>query len=118
MEVLWITVSYLLQHVHHVALVKFSFVFVQLVHCLCVCGNLRTGIPLRGTHMSCFGRVDITQRGAIRVVSVLCHVRKFGPRGGFGQSPLRENKTVVLRVIIYDCTRRERLTAPVSSIAR
>ena len=70
-------------------------------------------MPLREALMICFRRVDITQRGAARVVSVLCHVRKLGPRGGFGQSPLRENKTVVLRVIIYDRTCLEHLTPPV-----
>ena len=52
--------------------------------------------------MFLFRCVDISQRGAVRVVSMLCHVIKLGPRGGFGQSPLRENKTVVLRVVISD----------------
>ena len=60
------------------------------------------GMPLRGSRCFCFRRVDITQCDVARDVLVLCHVRKLGPREGFGQSSLRENKTVVLRVAIYD----------------
>ena len=52
--------------------------------------------------MSSFHRVDIPQRGLARDVSVLCHVTKLGPRRGFGQSPLRDNKIVVPRVVVYD----------------
>ena len=70
-----------------------SHLYVCLVSSLSLCGNSRRAMPLR--------------------VSVLCHVRKLGPRGGIGQSPLRENKTVVLRVIIYDRTCLEHLTPPV-----
>ena len=70
-------------------------------------------MPICEALMLCFRRVDITQRAAARVVSVLCHIRKLGPRGGFGQNPFRENKTVVLRVIIYDRTCLEHLTPPV-----
>ena len=56
-------------------------------------------MPLREALKTRFRRVDITQRGVARVISVVCHVRKLGPRGGFGQIPLRKNKTVVLRFI-------------------
>ena len=58
-------------------------------------------MPLRVT-LICFRRVDITQRGATRVVLLLCHVRKDGPRGGIQLCCLREIKTAVLRAINYD----------------
>ena len=68
-------------------------------------------MPLYGALVLCLRRVDITQRGAARVVSIFCHVRKLGPHRGFGQSPLRENKIVVLRVVIYDRNCLEHLTS-------
>ena len=91
------------------SLLSFHFSFC-LVSSLSLCGNLRRGMPIRVALIFYLRRVNITQRGAVSVVSVLCHVRKFGPRGGFGQIPLCENKIVVLRVIIYDCTYLKRLT--------
>ena len=59
-------------------------------------------MPIRGAFMFRFRRIDMTQCGAARDVFVLCHVSKLGPREGFGRSPLRVNKTVVLHIVIYD----------------
>ena len=70
-------------------------------------------MPLREALTLCFRCVDISQCDSARVVSVLYHVRKLCPRRGFGQSPLRENKTAVLCVVIYDRTCLEHLTPPV-----
>ena len=63
-------------------------------------GNPRRGMPLHAALIFCFRRVDITQRGASRVVLLLCHVRKDGPRGGIQLCCLREIKTAVLRYFI------------------
>ena len=101
------------QYITRESLLSSFHLSLCLVSSLSVCGNLRRDMPLRVALMFYLRRVDLTQCGVVRVVSVLCHVRKFGPRGGFGQSPLRENKTVVLRITIYDCTCLERLTPPV-----
>ena len=67
-------------------------------------------MPLHVALISRIGRFDITQRDVALVVLLLCHVRKVEPRGGCGQSPLRENRIVVLRIIIYDCTCLKHLT--------
>ena len=59
-------------------------------------------MPLREALMFVFAYALTSQRGAAPVVSLLCHVGKLGPREGIGQSPLRENKTAVLCVLIHD----------------
>ena len=67
---------------------------------LCLMVIILRGMPIRGPCCFCFRRVDITQRSATRVVLALCYVWKLDPHKGFGHSPLRENKTFVLRYFI------------------
>ena len=47
-------------------------------------------------------RVEISQGGKTRGVSLLCHKKKLGPLRGFRQSLLLGNKTVVLHAINND----------------
>ena len=67
-------------------------------------------MPLREALKSCFRCVDITERGAVRIVSVLCHVRNDGPRGGIQLCCLHEIKTCCTSHY-FTCV--EHLTSPV-----
>ena len=50
--------------------------------------------------MFSFRRIDITKRVMTRIVLLLCHVRKDGPRGGIQLCCLRKIKTTVPHMLI------------------
>ena len=76
-----------------------------------MCGNPRRGMPLREALQFYFPRIDITERGATRIVSRCATSQKTGLAEEFGKAVSAISKLVVLHCYNYDCTCLEHLTS-------
>ena len=86
---------------------KNPFMFLNLLCyfmplCFLLAVTTARGMPLRGFGCFCLYHVNITQRGATRVVLLMCHIWKYRPHEWIQLCCNREIKTTALRLWSYD----------------